>query len=131
MIIVAGLFQPARVPSFVGGAAGEWAAVLDAEVRIVMSRRSPFWQPFTARTPLGYSVAGYFSHRARPCLWNDSVHPCRWSAQAALYIAADSQPISNLALMPRRLMNSKEPGQTSVRALERPGRHDRGLLSTL
>ncbi len=26
-----------------------------------MSRRSPYWQPFTARTPLGYSVAGYFS----------------------------------------------------------------------
>jgi hypothetical protein len=26
-----------------------------------MSRRSPFWQPFTARTPLGYQLAGFFS----------------------------------------------------------------------
>ncbi len=31
-----------------------------------MSRRSPFWQSFTARTPLGYSTAGYFSTEPGP-----------------------------------------------------------------
>ena len=31
-----------------------------------MSRRSPFWQPFTARTPLGYQLAGFFSQEPGP-----------------------------------------------------------------
>ncbi|HVA90489.1 MAG TPA: hypothetical protein VNL71_11695 [Chloroflexota bacterium] len=31
-----------------------------------MSRRSPFWQPFTARTPLGYRLAGFFSQEPGP-----------------------------------------------------------------
>jgi hypothetical protein len=31
-----------------------------------MSKRSPFWQPFKTRTPLGYSVAGYFNTEPGP-----------------------------------------------------------------
>src|SRR5579871_2068368 len=26
-----------------------------------MSKRSPFWQPFSLHTPLGYPIAGYFN----------------------------------------------------------------------
>src|ERR1700690_2714319 len=26
-----------------------------------MSKRSPYWQPFSTRTPLGYSVSGFFN----------------------------------------------------------------------
>lgn len=31
-----------------------------------MSKRSPFWHPFSARTPLGYPVAGYFNTEPGP-----------------------------------------------------------------
>jgi hypothetical protein len=31
-----------------------------------MSKRSPYWRPFSARTPLGYPVAGYFNTEPGP-----------------------------------------------------------------
>lgn len=31
-----------------------------------MSKRSPFWRPFSTRTPLGYAVAGYFNTEPGP-----------------------------------------------------------------
>ncbi|MGH2345238.1 MAG: hypothetical protein ACRDG4_08430 [Chloroflexota bacterium] len=84
-----------------------------------MSRRSPFWQPFSARTPLGYSVAGYFSTEpgsAYGTIRFTHVDGPLKRPYSSPPVPAPSAPESLATL----LEAASGAGSSDVRALERP-----------
>jgi hypothetical protein len=84
-----------------------------------MSRRSPFWQPFTARTPLGYSTAGYFSTEPGPAYGT-----VRFThVDGPLKRPYASPPIPSPSAshnLDAALSELQGTGSTDVRAVERP-----------
>lgn len=84
-----------------------------------MSRRSPYWQPFTARTPLGYGVAGFISTQPGPAMGTirfTHVDGPLKRPYTSPPIPAPLPPASLAAT----LAEAREAGIVEIRALERP-----------
>lgn len=80
-----------------------------------MSKRSPFWQAFSSKTPLGYPIAGYF---------NTEPGPAYGAIRFTHVDGALTRPytIPGLPIFPRASLDHlhRQPGAVDVRAVERP-----------